>query len=317
MVYRQSTKTEAEKEDEQAEAHAKPTPKLKPPRYDRRNRRMETEDDDISMKEEKKELSMKNARIATEQAICRLAMQFRQIAPDLEDVNIISSSVEGDISDPAFWPRLAKATFNHIDQKYRNARYRRIVPSADGRRFEMGAPRLPRTTDDPTWPVWTKQDVMKPASVTEVDLDEIVRIAQANLDPVLARFRREMAFRQALDMAIGTLDQGRFQNTIDAPLYLELLNRMAGSAYDLKTEVYVPSDIDQGEKSAQPHGTDPYDRWSGEPLDPYKYWGRPADSFIDPGVTKDEAWRKHFEHAGPYEFDADEPYMETLENPTV
>lgn len=56
------TKTEGEKEDEQAEAMVKPSPKDKPPRHDLRKRRLDNEDSDLNT--EDSDLSLNYKRVA-------------------------------------------------------------------------------------------------------------------------------------------------------------------------------------------------------------------------------------------------------------
>jgi hypothetical protein len=300
-----ATKSEAEKQDEWSESRVKPETKAKPPRYDRRRKHYKEDDPDLSMKEEKKDLKRSN-HIALEQAIVRLAMRHRGVDPTYGDVRAICASVgDMDVTDPAEWPRLASATFNVLDSTYKQARYVRVLPNEDGTGFKQG-PALPdRRMDDATWPVWPQRPELMDRDLSEADCRDLVVVARKLLDRKRLKENRDAAFRKALDEAIWTHDNGKFQAKVDAPTYLVLLNTLASAKYDLTREVYVPTEVNEQKRSEQ------------MPFDPTQYWGRPADSHIDPGVTKDEKWRKLFEDGGAQQYDDDEPYMEHFVNPTI
>ena len=75
FMARYGTKTEGEKEDEQAEAMVKPLPKKKPPRNDLRKRRMDTDDPDLDSSDP--DLSLNYKRVAS---ACSVADRFLKLA---------------------------------------------------------------------------------------------------------------------------------------------------------------------------------------------------------------------------------------------
>lgn len=312
MVSRHATKSPSEREDEQVEHQIKPAPKKKPPRYDRRNKRIEDKDTDSHVDEKDKDLSMNykdigGSETALDEAICLVAMRFRGIAPDLEDVSIIKARLGSvDLCDARSFPRLASATFAQIDQKYRHARLRRVMPSADGRRFEMGPPLEPRDTTDPLWPVSTKVVPFKPAAVTAEDLEHILTSSKGAVDPVLYDYNRGVAYREALDKTLNTLNGGKYEHMLDAPTYLSVLTKLTAEDIDLTKDTYVPTEND-------PNSSVKYVQ--DVPFDPHQWWGKPAEGHID--VHKDEKWRQLFDGPGVRQRDEDEPWMDRYQNPYV
>ena len=293
-----STKSESERQDEWSDSKVKPAPDSKPPRYDKRRKHYEEGDPDLDKKD--KDLSMKDA--AFEEIVCRLALQHRGILPDYSDVFSIKSSIEGDVSDPSFWPRLAKATFSRIDSRYRKARSHRIVPSADGRSFEQTELLPSRQVGSGNWPIWEKEPPLYPAHITSADHDILLREASKIIDKKVLAYDSDIAFRKALDETIWSYDSGKYQSKMDAPSYLALLNRLSKANLDLIKDTYIPhQDV----------------KTSYEVFNPENYWGKPADSHIDSGVSKEEKWRKLFEYGGVYEHDEDEPYMKGFFNPNL
>lgn len=303
-------KTPAEKEDEQVEQQAKPAPKLKPPRYDSRRKHIENEDDDLDKKD--KDLSMNykdigGSETALDEAICLVAMRFRGIAPDAEDLMLIKRSLVGsvDLTNAGSYPKVANATFTILDSKYKHARLRRVRPTPDHRRFEMGAPLEPRDDTDPLWPVWSRVIPFKPALVTQEDLKAIVAEAKKRIKPDLLEYNKDVALREALDMTLGTYLHGKYQHMLDAPTYTATLVALGDEELDLTEDTYVPT---------QSHNPD-LKYIQDKPFDPHQWWGKPAEGHID--VHKEEAWRKHFDFPGVYQRDEDEPWMERLTNPSV
>lgn len=98
-----STKTHAEKEDEQAEAMVKPSPKLKPPRQDLRKRRLDTEDDDLDTQDD--DLSLNFKKVA-----CRVAMAVRVASRFIESKE---NKDEEDEGDKTFMEAVEGKTFKH------------------------------------------------------------------------------------------------------------------------------------------------------------------------------------------------------------
>jgi len=306
MGHRVATKSEAEKQDEYSKGQIKPAPKEKPPRYDKRKERYREDDSDLQRKKEKKDLSMKS-HVAIEEAAIRLALQFRGVNPDLGDVRAIHASVDVDINDPRSWPTLAAATFARLDSRYKQARYTRVTRSPCGTKFIQGEPLPERQTNTATWPVWNRVEPFNPSMITADDHDRLVTTAKTSVDARVLADNRDAAFRKALDETIWSLDGGKYAGKIDAPTYLTLLNRLGGLDYDLHHEVYVPSEVNEQKRA------DKKDQF----FDPSQYYGRPADSHIDPGVTKDERWRKLFEDGGVIQRDPDDDYLDNFRNPTI
>jgi len=306
-----ATKSPAEREEEQIQQQVKPAPKQKPPRYDRRNKRLDVEDDDLE--NEDKDLSMNykdigGSETALDEAICLVAMKFRGIAPDGEDTMLIKRSLGTcDLTDARSYPKVATAVLSHMDAKYKHARLRRVYPTSDMRRFEMTEPMEPRDLEDPLWPVSTKVVLFKPAYVNEDDLNRIMKEALGSVDPTLLKYNKDIALREALDMTLRTLNGGKYEHTLDAPTYLSVLTKLADEDLDLTKDTYLPEDYD-------PNPTIKY--LQGEPFDPHDWWGRPVRP-VETDVHKNDEWKKHFEHAGPYEYESDEAYMENFKNPTV
>ena len=305
MASRTATKTEEQKRDEHSEGRVRPAPKQKPPRYDRHRKHHEEHDPDLDEKKEKKDLSMKS-HVAIEEAAIRLALQFRGTAPDLADVRAINASVDVDIEDPRSWPLLAAATFARMDKR-KLARATRVRRTPDGLSFEHGEPGPERQVDTATWPVWTKVVPFKPSAITADDHDRLVEVAKTAVDASVLADNRDAAFRKALDETIWSLDGGKYAGKIDAPTYLTLLNRVAEAGYELHREVYVPTEVNEQRRAEEK------DKF----FDHTQYWGKPADSHIDPGVTKGERWRKLFEDGGVIQRDPEDDYLDNYRNPTL
>ena len=271
MHLRKATKDRAEKEDERVDQKRKPAPKAKPPRYDSRTKALKVDDPDLD--KDDKDLSMNYKDIggsehALDEAICLVAMRFRGITPDAQDLMLVKASVgEADLTDPREFPRLASETFKVIDAKYKHARLRRVMPTKDGRRFTMGPPLEPRDETDPLWPVWTQVRPMRPAYVTEGDVNAIIAAAKERIDLRLYKYNRDVALREALDMTLATLNNGRFEHMLDAPTYTAVLVKLSGSDMDLTEDTYVPT---------QSHNPD-LKYIQDKPFDPYQWWGRPAE----------------------------------------
>jgi len=306
MGHRVATKSESDKQDEWSKSRVKPNSKQKPPRYDRRREHYTEDDSDLENEKEKKDLSMKS-HIAIEEAACRLALQFRGVNLDLADVRAIRSKVDGDVGDPRFWPVLAAATFARVSHRRKTAKYTRVTPSACGTKFVQGEPLPDRQTDTATWPVWNKITPFHPALITSDDHDRIVGVAKTSVDARVLEYNRDAAYRKALDETIWGLDGGKYASKIDAPTYLALLNRLGGLDYNLNHEVYIPTEVDEQKRAET----------KTKFFDHTQYWGKPADSHIDPGVTKEERWRKLFEDGGVIERDPDEDYLDNFRNPTI
>lgn len=317
MPSRLSTKNRTDKEDEQAAERIKPAPKQKPPRYDLRRDIIKDKDPDLDKKDKDLSMNYKDIGGSTanplDEAICLVSMRMRSISPDVRDVDMVRAAltkqgaVESDLTNPHFYPVLAKATLNHIDRRYKHARYLRVVPSADGRRFEMGAPVLPRNPIDPLRPEHTKALTIKPSMVTDEDHNILIAAAQKLIDPTLMNWHKDIAYRNALDMAISTVEDGKYDHMLDAENYLACLNKLSTANLDLTADTYVPDDLNQGKVKTY--------EVTGEPFDMFDYYGEPVEEEID--VHKDEEWKKHFDHPEPYAYDKDEPYMKNFKNPKV
>jgi hypothetical protein len=238
-------------------------------------------------------------------------MRLRGVTPSIRDVATIRNglvkqgAVESDLTNPRFYPVLATATLGHLDSHYKTAVYQRVLPSSDGRRFEMGAPVLPRDPADPHKPINTKWRTINPSMVGASDHNVLVAAAKKLIDKTLLKSNRHAAFRNALDMAISTYEDGKYDHMLDANNYLEVLNKLSNAKLDLVEDTYVPDDINNpGKAKAKPGG-----------FDPFSYYGKPVEMEID--VHKQEAWKRHFEHPEPYITNPDEPYMKDFRNPRV
>jgi len=315
LSVRLSTKSDAEKEDESVRDMSRPLPKDKPPRRDKSNHKIKIDDPDLDTRD--KDLSMNRKDIGgsaspMDSAICLISMRLRGLNPSLADVTAIrgvlarQGATNSDLTNARFYPVLAAATLGHIDRHYKHAKYVRIQPSSDGRRFEMGSPVLPRDPNDPRAPLSTKSKAIKPSMINEVDHDALVTAAKGLVDPILLQHRKDVALRNALDMAIHTLEDGKYDHMLDANTYLAVLNKLSGEDLDLAKETFVSADAEKDQPKL-------YDEIGD--FDPMAYFGQPVVTEID--VHKQEAWKQHFEHAGPYEYNSDEPYMARFSNPNV
>jgi hypothetical protein len=294
----------------------RPAPKKKPPRYDRRKHTIDTEDPDLDKKD--KDLSMNYKDIGgssghpLDAAISLVAMRLRGLSPSMRDVVMIRRGLEArgvtasDLTNPRLYPVLASATLNHLDSHTKLARYLRVRPSGDGRRFEMGPPVMPRDPNDPLKPLSTKWRSIKPAAITEEDHKVLVAAAKKLIDKTLLEYNRDVAFRNALDMAISTVEDGKYDHMLDAANYLAVLNKLANAKLDLTKDTYVADDVNTQKKPKTYEPT---------PFDPHEYFGKQVNEKGD--VHKDEPWRKHFDHPGPYDYNPDEPYMKDFVNRTV
>lgn len=319
MFARQSTKSDSQKEDEDVGELSRTPPREKPPRKDLRRHKIRIEDPDLDAKD--KDMSMNRKDIGgsagspLDAAICLVAMRLRGVTPSARDVMAIrqglakQGAVESDLTNPRFYPVLASATLGQLDSRNKTALYQRVLPSSDGRRFEMGAPVLPRDPKDPHKPISTKWTTINPSSIVEADHNILVAAAKKLIDKTLLSYNRDAAFRNALDMAISTFEDGKYEHMLDANNYLEVLNKLAHAKLDLTVDTYVPDDVSYPRKAST--GT----KYEMKSFDPFAFYGKPVETEID--VHKQEAWKRHFEHPEPYLTDPDEPYMKEFRNPRV
>lgn len=315
MSLRQSTKSDSQKEDEDVGELSRTPPKVKPPRKDLQRHKIRVEDPDLDTKD--KDLSMNRKDIGgsagspLDAAICLVAMRLRGTTPSIRDVTAIRSSLtkqgatESDLTNPRFYPVLASATLGQLDKQVKTALYQRVLPSSDGRRFEMGPPVLPRDPADPRKPISTKWRTINPRDVGVADHNILVAAAKKLIDKTLLKYNRDVAFRSALDMAISTYEDGKYDHMLDASNYLEVLNKLSNAKLDLTEDTYVPNDVNSpGTAQSKP--------WL---FDPFSYYGKPVVMDVD--VHKQEAWKQHFDHPEPYTINPDEPYMSKFRNPRV
>lgn len=271
-----STKTNTEKMDEWSESRVKGSPKQKPPRYDKRRKHYVEDDPDLKRKEDK-DVSMKYAI----DMICCLALTRGDI-PSYSDIDILSNRVSKYASSPKQWPQIVSIVKEYFDKK---ARYTRVMKSPDGKTFMHGDPLPMRSIS-----VESSEEPFYPSSLSESDIELLMKNAKSLLDPWYVDRNKDAAYRKALDEAIWTLDDGKYQGKIDAPTYIVILNDLLG-VEDLKNS------IDQ--------------------FDLMDYFGKPADSDIDSDTTDGEKWKKYFENAKPIQYDKEDKYIENFRDPTV
>ncbi len=118
-----STKTEGEKEDEQAEAMVKPLPKDKPPRQDLRKQRLDTEDADLDTEDDDLSLNYKKVALLFD-ASTRVALRFLygDMEQKVKDRETLQDKWEEYISKAQFKHPKTKneVQYGSLPKKYRN-----------------------------------------------------------------------------------------------------------------------------------------------------------------------------------------------------
>jgi len=209
-----STLTQSEKFDRESEARAtKRMPKQKPPRRDRRKNKLRNTDPDLTMEADKKDLK----RSSVERLVLRVAHDYYNTHMSYVDVDDIVTRVAAE-SDPV---RLA--TKVHAAVRNKTASAMRIHRDPASNRF-VHVPAKPERVARGDEPMKVQRNV-----ITNEDASTIVSFAKENVNSRLLETDPRLAFDDALDTALSTFDEGRYQGKVDAPTYLALLNLLSNS----------------------------------------------------------------------------------------